>query len=289
MTTTVLIVLLATSISLNIFLFAHKKRTWKALERELSSRRRAVEKSLEEQKNKALAEIERLTNQQIAERQSATDKLLSDYKQLKTKEIELQIKELQEQMEFNFLSKISESQAVLSELELAIEALRRTEEAVIESRRRDALQNEAYHLNISEDDKNEINEIRSIATKYPRIRPILLKAVFDIYYMPEIKALTSRVIGSDQVSGIYRITNRIDGRVYIGTSVDIRKRWITHFKRAAGVETETQNLLYPAMRTHGLENFDFEILEEVENDRLNEREKYWQEFYKAKDFGLSVR
>lgn len=43
------------------------------------------------------------------------------------------------------------------------------------------------------------------------------------------------------------------------------------------------------MRAVGPENFTFEIIEECEPEELNEREQYWQNFYKAKEFGYSVR
>ena len=43
------------------------------------------------------------------------------------------------------------------------------------------------------------------------------------------------------------------------------------------------------MRDAGPENFTFEIIEECLPEELNLREQYWQEFYKAKEFGYSVR
>ena len=39
-------------------------------------------------------------------------------------------------------------------------------------------------------------------------------------------------------------------------------------------ETETQNKLYPAMRREGIENFSFQVVEEVPKDKLRERELY---------------
>ena len=39
----------------------------------------------------------------------------------------------------------------------------------------------------------------------------------------------------------------------------------------------------------GVENFSFEIIEECPNEKLNEREQFWQNFYKAKEFGYSIK
>lgn len=43
------------------------------------------------------------------------------------------------------------------------------------------------------------------------------------------------------------------------------------------------------MQKFGVENFSFEMIEECERSKLNEREDYWQEFFKAKEFGYSIK
>lgn len=43
------------------------------------------------------------------------------------------------------------------------------------------------------------------------------------------------------------------------------------------------------MMEFGVENFSFEIIEECDRSLLNDREDYWQEFYKAKEFGYSIK
>lgn len=39
----------------------------------------------------------------------------------------------------------------------------------------------------------------------------------------------------------------------------------------------------------GVENFSFEIIEECPREQLNDREDYWQDFFKAKEFGYSIK
>lgn len=77
--------------------------------------------------------------------------------------------------------------------------------------------------------------------------------------------------------GIYKITNQINGKCYIGQSVNITRRWKDHRTR---YQTE-DNLLYRAIRKYGLENFSFEIIEECSQEKLNEREIYWIAFYNS--------
>jgi hypothetical protein len=44
------------------------------------------------------------------------------------------------------------------------------------------------------------------------------------------------------------------------------------------------------MSKEGIENFTFELIEEVSDRlKLDEREDYWQDFYKAKEFGYSIK
>ena len=79
--------------------------------------------------------------------------------------------------------------------------------------------------------------------------------------------------------GIYKITNLINGKVYIGQSVQIEKRWQNH-KCAAKKE---EGHLYKAMRKYGLENFKFEVIEECQKQELNDREVFWISYYNSID------
>lgn len=70
--------------------------------------------------------------------------------------------------------------------------------------------------------------------------------------------------------GIYKITNKINGKFYIGQSVDIERRFMEH-KTPHGTITSIKL----AMRKYGKENFLFEVIEECSEEDLNEREMYW--------------
>lgn len=78
--------------------------------------------------------------------------------------------------------------------------------------------------------------------------------------------------------GIYRITNKINGHSYIGQSIHIEHRWLEH-KSKYNWERESKKPLYLAFQNYGLENFDFEVLEECEDKDLSSKEKYWIEYY----------
>ena len=72
---------------------------------------------------------------------------------------------------------------------------------------------------------------------------------------------------------IYKITNKINGKIYIGQSVDPVYRFRKH-KEASKRERAYKCILYDAMTKYGVENFEMEIIEKsIEN--YNEREIYW--------------
>ena len=43
------------------------------------------------------------------------------------------------------------------------------------------------------------------------------------------------------------------------------------------------------MKEKGAENFTFELLEEVNKDKLLERESYWIKFYETDSYGLNMK
>lgn len=86
------------------------------------------------------------------------------------------------------------------------------------------------------------------------------------------------------VSGIYKITNKINNKIYIGQSQNIFSRWAEHRYEAK----TNMKPLYKAMRKYGIENFIFEIIEECEIEKLNDREVYWIKYYDSYNKGYNL-
>ena len=62
---------------------------------------------------------------------------------------------------------------------------------------------------------------------------------------------------------VYKITNKINNKLYIGITKDFTERIKYHKQRAFQEKhKEYDKVLYRAFRKYGLENFEFEILEE---------------------------
>lgn len=84
------------------------------------------------------------------------------------------------------------------------------------------------------------------------------------------------------MTGIYKITNKKDGKIYIGQSTDISRRIAEHKKARFQTIDNYINCL-------GVENFDFEVLEECPVDRLGDRERFYIEKYQSKEYGYNLQ
>ena len=181
----------------------------------------------------------------------------------------------------NELKKVQDELAdLVQKLNSAVEANKRAEEI--------KQKQDFYRLQLTAIDLDEIKRLREVEP-YLREKEPLNKVIWKVYYEKPYADLVGRVIGTGIHTGIYKITNIENQMCYIGQSTNIADRWKQHIKRGIGAEAPTRNKLYPAMLEIGVENFTFEIVEECDKSKLNEREDYWQEFFHAKDFGYSIK
>ena len=82
---------------------------------------------------------------------------------------------------------------------------------------------------------------------------------------------------------IYKATSKTTGKVYIGQSCQpLDKRMNQHLSRAM-TNYDPSNHFHNAIRKYGFSDFFFEIIEDniLDNETLNEREKYWIEQYNS--------
>ena len=90
------------------------------------------------------------------------------------------------------------------------------------------------------------------------------------------------------MSFIYKITNDINNKVYIGkTAFSIEKRFKEHCKDAFRDRNEKRPL-YMAMQKDGIEHFHIEQIEECENINAADREAYWIGVYNAYSQGYNA-
>ena len=82
-----------------------------------------------------------------------------------------------------------------------------------------------------------------------------------------------------KISGVYKIVNTITGDLYIGSSKNVKKRWACH--KCPSVWKDYPNKqLYMDMQKYGVDKFEFQILEEAEQEQLKEIEQQFIETLK---------
>lgn len=281
-----------------IYKLKQQKLTIIQLNEEVKQQNQLIEKELNENNTKLfnlkssiqdennilqslITSSEELRTQAENRAQEAYEAKMSALRQVYEKE-KLKLDEQSQQQLAIIISQIEEQKEKLSQIEgkqLAyIKAQQRQEE--INSNK------DYYRLAIDEIDISDIALLRELQPKFTK-KESIDKLIWEVYYKPAYDILTARLFPKAVKNcGIYKITDLTTGKAYIGQSVDIKERFRQHIKSALTYGKST-NKLYQTMQKSGVHNFTFEILEEVPRTSLNEREIYWIEFYKTKEFGLN--
>ena len=88
------------------------------------------------------------------------------------------------------------------------------------------------------------------------------------------------------IKAIYKITNQVNQKSYIGQSINPEKRFSAHKSAARNHRFGSSQALYYAINKYGEENFIMEVLEWTEN--YNIREKELIKKYSTKNITLLV-
>ena len=206
-------------------------------------------------------------------------------------EFENELKTIQAESTAQFSLELNQKKEAVKQAEMVLLDMQAKVAAAVEaSKRAEEMVNQQnfYRIQLTEIDIDEIEKLRSVEP-YLRDKEPLNKVIWKVYYEKPTNDLIGRVIGSGIHTGIYKITNINNQKCYIGQAANLADRWKQHIKRGIGADAPTRNKLYPAMRELGPENFTFEVIEECERSLLDSREDYWQDYFKAKEFGYSIK
>lgn len=249
-----------------------------------------------------LAEQSLVHHQEMSELvQNNTKKLLSTIKEqyaLTTESCKTYFNQAKQDYQEEYLQILQDSAENINAKQLEIQAseltlnnLRENYHAIINIKKREAekqQQQDFYKLIISKAEQEDVNYLKTIIPKLNN-QEIINKLIWKTYYEKAYTSLVGRLITNNkQITGIYKITNTVNDMPYIGQAVNVRERFRQHIKRGLKAEPRTSIKLYDAIDKYGIENFTFEILEECTNNRLNEREKYWIDYFQSNSYGYNM-
>lgn len=242
------------------------------------------------------SEIKDIENQLIALQTSFENKKvelqMQEYEILQQKEIDLEQKT--EECNNIYKQKVQELEDEFNSkkesLQKEIDNLASLRASLIEAQIREEevkKKKDFYRLNISIENQEDIQKLLLLSKECHNPQP-LRKLIWSEFYLKPFGELANRILGSKKICGIYKITNLKDQKIYIGQSVDIKTRWSNHIKASLGIDSIAHSKVHDVMAEEGIWNFTFELLEECSRDKLNEREKYYIDFYKSNLYGYNL-
>lgn len=145
------------------------------------------------------------------------------------------------------------------------------------------------HIQISLTTREDIDFMLNYVSSRLKNPTIISKLIWSEYFQKPTNDMLDFVLPSRDCAGIYKITNDETKEAYIGRSVSVRKRLTDHIKSALGIDTIADQHVHQVMREKGIWNFTFELIEECPREKLNEREKYYIEFFHTDQYGYNQK
>ena len=246
---------------------------------------RVIEAVTEE--DRARKELDR-RKQELEYVMTTIDKMIEDGKKIAQREVDEQIDLYKQQQtqaaNYQHQQHVIEIQRQQEEIAKQTDILRAQlydfeakRNAIVEAQKRELeLQNERdFHSIVLS--KNAVEDIKYLENVLDKLhnREFLAKLIWEAYLQKPTKEMLNRIIGSEKVCGIYRIT-------------DVANRLTQHVKGSLGIQSIADQKVHHAMADEGIENWTFELLESCPKEKLSELEKYWIAYYKSNEFGYNV-
>lgn len=249
---------------------------------------------LENRRAELLQEQEELRKKLYQDIENLKDSLTSDVYKEETKarmilsEHQAEIQKKIEELNNEFTHLVAQKNADIQLIESTLKDLKDKQENTIKALKEEQeLKNEVdfRRILLTIEDVEDIAQLKKVE-KLVHNKDVLRKLIYKTYIeVPMINMFGRLEIGNDP--GIYKIQNINDKKVYIGQSVNVKNRLRDHIKSAVGISTIANQLVHEAMAEEGIENFTFHLIDKCGRDKLNDREKYWIDYYKSNEWGYN--
>lgn len=266
------------------------KQNNEKLRKKLEQENHELDKAIERKEAKLEAAVKQ---SEIIEAQYKQKlKVIQDTKQLADEELETRRKLLEQQFDNEKEELKNQKTLLIQEIEkikLELQSLQETKKAVLEANRKEKelKENKDYFtLTIPKEEQRDIAILEETKMRISKPRALSM-VIWTAYYQQVAKTKFPKILGKQNVCGIYKITNLKTEECYIGQAKDVRLRWNDHVKAGIGIDTPAGNKLYASMQEYGIENFAFELLEECSADDLNKKEKYFISLYNSNSLGFN--
>ena len=237
--------------------------------------------------NLQIEEQQRLITVYESDQKARIDQRMESYAEERKKEAQKQCEEFMAKLQIQAAKMTEQIQILSNEIEDYSAKQAAINEAILRQRALEE-QQDFYRVCLGPEAANDV-EILNSARRNLKKPEIIDKIIYDNYIGKPVLEMIKRVLQNTTCSGIYKITCIKTGEIYIGKSTDIKNRWQQHCKSAFNCGTIATSLLHTKMKQYGIENFTFELVEQVPKEQLSERESFYIDFYQSKKVGLNER
>lgn len=262
-------------------------------------RQKNIYEAIEEERSARLKDLNRQMlafHQQIEEeRRLLTESLRKEYESKRAAEqadfadFQMKLREEKQKLreDFELESKQIEQEKKL--IQKALDELKaRKENAIKIMKEQEKEENELdfHRIIFSEDELADIELLKQVEKRLHN-KDVLRKLIYKTYIEKPMNEMFARLNITAASPGIYKIEHIKSKKVYIGQSTNVKNRLRDHIKSAVGISTIANQAVHEAMAAEGIENFTFHLIDECDREKLNEREKYWIDFYKSNEWGYN--
>ena len=244
-------------------------------------------------------ELNRLIEEKKKEKEKTLEAVLlkeehdarAQYTQKFSQWVEEQEKKKEESLN-EFLERQVLYQQQIDEIKAELDEFQAKRNAINEQlRREEELANEVdfHRIILSSVDKEDISFLISIEQKIHN-KEILYKLIWSEYIQKPFNQMIKNICGNNSHKNvIYCIENINNHKKYIGkTTAEVSKRWTEHVKNSLNIGGIKKQLVHEAMFGHW-DEFTFSIIEEVQNEKIGEREKYYISFFETDKYGYNLK
>ena len=274
--------------------FGRQKNIYEAIEEERNARLKDLNRQMESRRLELHQQIEEERELLRAETESLRRELFLDYDSKRAKEqanfadFQTRLREEEQKMMESFELKSKQIEKDKELIQEALDELKTRKENTIKiMKEQEKEENELdfHRITFSEDEITDIELLKQVEKKLHN-KDVLRKLIYKTYIEKPMNDMFAR-LNITASPGIYKIEHIKSKKVYIGQSANVKNRLRDHLKSAVGISTIANQAVHEAMAAEGIENFAFYLIDECGREKLNEREKYWIDFYKSNEWGYN--
>lgn len=274
--------------------FGRQKNIYEAIEEERSARLKDLNRQMESRRLELHQRFEEERELLRAGTESLRKKLDLEYDSKKAQEqadfadLQMKLKEEKQKLRESFeleSKQIEQDKKLIQEALDELKARKENTIKIMKEQEKEENELDFHRIIFSEDELADIELLKQVEKRLHN-KDVLRKLIYKTYIEKPMNEMFAR-LNITASPGIYKIEHIKSKKVYIGQSANVKNRLRDHLKSAVGISTIANQAVHEAMAAEGIENFAFYLIDECGREKLNEREKYWIDFYKSNEWGYN--